>query len=147
MDGEADDGGISGLKRRREAEAVCFKDAALTVARLDAVRLAADVVPERGVQHHLRVALIPAELSDQPLGVDVDALRVSDAVQARVAPEPGAGNVGSARGPARGIAVKGTRHPTSIARRPDDRTAAAEPSARPRPSSGRSQAALSLCSS
>ncbi len=57
---------------------------------LDAVALAPDVVPERRVQDELRVGGLPAELLEQPLGVDVHALGVAGAVEPGTVTEPAA---------------------------------------------------------
>ena len=80
-DGEADDHGLAGGQIDGEAELIGSGRATRAVDRLHAVVDAADVVPERGAQRQARVVLIPTELVEQPLGVDVHAPGVGRAVQ------------------------------------------------------------------
>ena len=58
-------------------------------------------------QNELAVGLAPGQLLEQPLRVDVHPLRVRDAVQARVAPEPVLCDVGPSRQPGASLGPQG----------------------------------------
>ena len=95
-----------GVEIRGEAEFVGALGAQTTVAGLDAVALASDVVPEGRAQDEPGVGRTPAQLLEQPLRVDVHAPGVAGAVQAGVwPPEPVVRYLGRTRGPRDGVGV------------------------------------------